>query len=55
MTEITVQVEVVCSDCRARLGADWDGSRLTVEPCAKCLKEAESEAFKDGQESADKG
>ena len=44
-----IDIEIKCDVCGESLGnADVSNNTLWVEPCDKCLTDAESKGYKDG-------
>lgn len=50
-----MSINVVCNVCKKELTVYLDGrlDRIEVDPCQKCLDEAERVGFKKGQEGAE--
>jgi hypothetical protein len=43
MAEIMVDLLVVCSNCSSTLEFDQVGRNIYVEPCEKCIEDAQEE------------
>lgn len=50
MAEITVDVEMICDNCRGTLDGDYVRGQLVVEPCDTCMTEQHNEGVVEGQE-----
>jgi len=56
MSDITFDIGVVCERCGNDLSALYDERKgnLIVEPCDKCLNEADDEGYDRGYDTRDK-
>ena len=52
MAEVTVEVQIECSECHGDLKAEMYRGHLEVTPCNKCNDESYEEGIKEGKKEA---
>ena len=50
-TEIYIDVDVECDQCRETLSATFNGGTLRVDPCKRCLNDSYNSGIIEGQDA----
>ena len=48
MVDLSFEIGVVCEKCGNKLSAEYENGLLSVEPCEKCLNDADNEGYTRG-------